>query len=452
MEGPASPPPPLSADTLPAPPPRSDAPAWVAAALPLLTTAAWLAWAASALGHAGATSGQAYDLLLYGGALAMVAALGQLGAVIWAAFRGRPGWTVLAAVVGVLLAALLAGGGIAWILDQRDADHQHKRLLVHQRLPEAIRSGDAARIRAAIDALPEQPAPARVMCMLQGGPSYTYVHWLWFDETARGPDLPPEEQLTAVAAVLDGPASREQKQEALRVVLADLIDEPGPALLPRWAALWRRTLAPEAAAAPMLVGGTNEPDGHCSLRDPFARLLSAWGDDGLSAWHQAGLGFDRAQGQHVQALGAVRRASTVQALLAADPQFAAVLREQPRAGEDALFDQAGELSERLDDPAEAGQSLATLEALRDAGARPDPSRASTACERFDASEQRREQAASAASAADAAAVPDAEGGATATAEDRDERTAPETAVADPPHRRKAAQRARALLCAPAPAA
>lgn len=385
----ASPPrstPPL-ADAAQAETPRSNAPAWVAFALPPLASAAWLAWAALTLGNAEAEGGRAYDMMLYGIGGAGLTGIAAIAVLIWAGLRGYVGRALLALLAGLLLAPLLLWFGAGAVLSARRKDFEQRQELVNQ-LAETVRRGDAARIRAAIDALPDRPGPARALCMLQGRRTYRLVHWVWFDEHANGPQLSSAELLTAAAAVVDGPASAQVKQTTLRTALLGLIEQNEPARFGAWAALWRRTLA-QPAAGPVLLAAEPDAQGDCSYGDPLDFALSRWLDDGVRAWIDAGFGFAEERSQPLSALRAVRRPGTLRALLAADPQFARMLREDRDAGEEALSAQADSLSATLDASDRPQDAAELVEALHAAGARPRTIGLATSCELFEAGEKRR---------------------------------------------------------------
>lgn len=377
--------------------PRSNAPVWAAFALPPLASALWLAWAAHTLGNAEADTALAYDTVVQGLGAAAVAGLAALAVLVWAGLRGHIGRAVLGLLGGLLLAPLLLWFGGQAVLSARRHDFEHRQQQL-QALTSTIRAGDPARIRAAIDALPDRPGPAQALCMLQGRRSYRLVKWLWFDEHGYGPNLPSEQLLTAAAAVVDGPAPTEAKQAALRTTLRALAERGEPQRFGAWAALWRRTL-PAPAPQPVLLGADPDEHGDCALGEPVEFALRHWRDDGLRAWLDAGFGFEPGRAQTIVALRALRRPETLRALLAADPQFAALLREDRDAGEDALSAQADSLSETLDAAARssgAGGSQATesqaaelVEALRAAGARPRTIGPVTACELFENGERRR---------------------------------------------------------------
>ncbi|MEI2432075.1 hypothetical protein RDV84_08365 [Lysobacter yananisis] len=370
-------------------PPRSNAPTWTALALPPLACALWLAWAAYRVGNAEADTGLAYDTVLQGIVGAAVAAVVALAVLLWAGRRGHAGHALLALIAGTALSPLLLWFGLGAVLSSRRHDFERRQQQV-QALSATIRGGDAARIRAAIDALPDNPGPARTLCMLQGRESYRLVKWLWVDEHGYGPNLPSDELLAAAAAVVGGPASAQDKQASLRVVLRALADRNEPQRLGEWVALWRRTL-PQPAPQPLPLSAPAEEYGDCTLGDPAERVLREWGDDGVRAWLDAGLGFEPGRGQAIVALRAVRSTDTLRALLAADPRFAELLRSDRDAGEDALSAQADSLSAALDASSQPSQQAELVEALRAAGARPREIGPVTSCELFDNSEQRRAQ-------------------------------------------------------------
>ncbi|QWP77905.1 hypothetical protein J5226_05725 [Lysobacter sp. K5869] len=388
--------------------PRSNAPAWIAFALPPLACALWLAWAALALGYAESHGDRAYELVVYGFGGAGLTGLIAIGVLIWAGLRGVIGRALIGLFAGLLLSPLLLWFGAGAVLSARRKDFEQRQEQVRL-LADTARRGDAARIRAAIDALPDRPGPARALCMLQGRDSYRLVHWLWFNEQGYGPNLESEPLLSAAAAVVDGPAPTEVKQAALRTVLRALIDRDEPRHFAAWAALWRRTL-PQPAPRPMRLSALAEETGDCTLGDPAGRALSQWQDDGVRAWLDAGVGFEPDRAQPIAALRALRRADTLRALLAADPRIAAMLRDDRDAGEDALSAQADSLSATLDAAPDPAQAVALIEALQAAGARPRIIGPVTACELFDRGEQRRDLA------------------------------------RDTPQRQAAAQRVRAVLC------
>ncbi|MBN7137819.1 hypothetical protein A7A76_24350 [Lysobacter enzymogenes] len=370
--------------------PRSNAPAWIAFALPPLACALWLAWAVYRVGNAEADTGLAYDTVVQGLGGAVVAGVVAVAVLVWAALRGHIAYALLGLLAGSALAPLVLWFGMGAVLSSRRHDFERRQQQV-QALAGVIRSGDAARIRAAIDALPERPGPARALCMLQGRESYRLVNWLWFDERGYGPNLPSDELLAAAAAVVDGPAPVPDKQASLRVVLRALADRGEAQRFAAWAALWRRTL-PQPAPQPVLLTAPAEEYGDCTLGDPLERVLREWRDDGVRAWLDAGFGFERGRSQTTVALRALRRADTLRALLAADPQFAALLREDRDAGEDALSAQADALSATLDAAPEPAQSVELIEALHAAGAQPRVIGPVTACELFERNEQRRDLA------------------------------------------------------------
>lgn len=370
--------------------PRSNAPAWIAFALPPLACALWLAWAALALGNAESHGDEAYDVMLSGFGGAGLTGLIAIGVLVWAGLRGVVGRALLGLFAGLLLSPLLLWFGAGAVLSARRKDFEQRQEQVRQ-LADTARRGDAARIRAAIDALPDRPGPARALCMLQGRASYRLVHWLWFNEQGYGPNLDSAPLLTAAAAVVDGPASVEAKQAALRTTLRALIDRNEPQRFGAWAALWRRTLPPPAPN-PLRLSALAEETGDCTLGDPLARALSPWQDDGVRAWLDAGFGFEPGRAQPIVALRALRRADTLRALLAADPHIAAILREDRDAGEDALSAQADTLSATLDAAPDPAQAVELIEALHAAGARPRVIGPVTACELFDRGEQRRDLA------------------------------------------------------------
>jgi len=388
--------------------PRSGAPAWVAFALPPLACALWLAWAAHRIGNAEADTGLAYDTVVQGLGGAVVAGVAAIAVLVWAGLRGHIGHALLGLLAGLALAPLVLWFGTDAVLSSRRHDFERRQQQV-QALAGTIRSGDAARIRAAIDALPERPGPARALCMLQGRESYRLVKWLWFDEHGYGPNLPSEDLLAAAAAVVDGPAPVQDKQASLRVVLRALADRGEAQRFAAWAALWRRTL-PQPPPQLVLMSALAEDYGDCSLGDPLERVLREWRDDGVRAWLDAGFGFERGRGQPIVALRALRRSDTLRALLAADPQFAALLREDRDAGEDALSAQADALSATLDAAPDPAQAAELIEALHAAGAQPRVIGPVTACEAFERNERRRDLA------------------------------------RDTPQRQAAAQRVRAVLC------
>lgn len=391
-------------------PPRSNAPTWTALALPPLACALWLAWAAYRIGNAEADTGLAYDTVLQGIAGAAVAGVVALAVLLWAGRRGHAGHALLALIAGTALSPLLLWFGMGAVLSSRRHDFERRQQQL-QALSATIRGGDAARIRAAIDALPDRPGPARTLCMLQGRQSYRLVKWLWFDEHGYGPNLPSDELLAAAAAVIDGPASAQDKQASLRVVLRALADRREPQRLGEWTALWRRTL-PQPAPQPLPLSAPAEEYGDCTLGDPLERVLREWDDDGVRAWLDAGLGFEPGRGQAIVALRALRRPDTLRALLAADPRFAELLRNDRDAGEDALSAQADAASDLLDNSAQPLQAAELVEALHAAGARPRTIGLATSCKLFEDGERRR------------------------------------TVIHQSPQRYEAAQRIRAVLCPP----
>lgn len=372
----------------PSAPPRSNAPAWVAFALPPLASAAWLAWAALTLGNAEAEGGRAYDMMLYGIGGAGLTGVAAIAVLIWAGLRGYVGRALLALLAGLLLAPLLLWFGAGAVLSARRKDFEQRQEQVRQ-LADTVRRGDAAHIRAAIDALPDKPGPARALCMLQGRRTYKLVHWVWFDEHANGPQLSSAELLTAAAAVVDGPASIQVKQTTLRTALLGLIEQNEPARFGAWAALWRRTLT-QPAAGPLLLAADPDAHGDCSYGDPLDFALSRWLDDGVRAWIDAGFGFAEGRSQPLSALRALRRPGSLRALLAADPQFAQLLREDRDAGEEALSAQADSLSATLDASERPEDAAELVEALHAAGARPRTVGLATGCELFEAGEKRRD--------------------------------------------------------------
>lgn len=381
-------PPPHSAAPQPKPP-RSNAPTWVAFALPPLACALWLAWAALTLGHAEAEGGRAYDMVLYGVGGAGLTAVAAIAVLIWAGLRGFIGHALLALLTGLLLSPPLLWFGAGAVLSARRTDFEQRQAQVTA-LADTIRGGDAARIRAAIDALPDAPGPAQALCMLQGRRTYKLVHWVWFDEYANGPNLPSEQLLTAAAAVVDGPATVEVKQATLRTALRALGERNEPERFGAWAALWRRTL-PQPPPSPLLLSAGPDAAGECAYGEPVDFVLRHWHDAGVRAWLDAGFGFAADRDQPVSALRALRRADSLRALLAADPQFAALLREDEYVGEQALSAQADSLSETLDASEHPQDAAELVEALRAAGARPRAIGPTTTCELFDGNERRRTQ-------------------------------------------------------------
>ncbi|MBX9400800.1 hypothetical protein K4L06_05705 [Lysobacter sp. BMK333-48F3] len=339
--------------------------------------AVWVAWLAYRLHRSDVSWWLAYE----GSWVAIAAiAIAPLPLLVWAGRGRRLGPALLGLALGGIAALALALLGRQAIVDLRERDFQAKQARL-EAFAATVRSGDPARIRAGLAALPEQPTPAQALCALSGGPSYRYVRWLWFDEQAYGPRQNGADLLVAAAAVVAGPATREAKQSALRVVLRALAEhETDGAHFARWAQLWRTTLPAPVAAAPLLFEDDGDPEG-CRIGDPAERVLRQWQGPGLQAWLDAGFGFG--PGQSPAALRAVESRQQLARLLDAAPAIATQLREDPVLGARALSAQADGLSKRLDAASRPAALAETIEALRAAGADPvGAGSAWTACDRF----------------------------------------------------------------------
>ncbi|MEI2453259.1 hypothetical protein [Lysobacter firmicutimachus] len=339
--------------------------------------AVWMIWLAHRLHRSDVSGWVAYE---GSWVAAAVAALAPLPLLVWAGRGRRVGPALLGLALGGMAALALALLGRQAIVDLRERDFQAKQARL-EAFAATVRGGDPARIRAGLATLPEQPTPAQALCALSGGPSYRYVRWLWFDEQAYGPRQDGAELLTAAAAVVAGPATREAKQSALRVVLRALTEhETDAAHFARWAQLWRATLPTATAAAPLLFEDDADPE-HCRIGDPAERVLQQWRGPGLQAWLDAGIGFG--PGQSLAALRAVESKQQLARLLDAAPAIAAQLREDPVLGARALSAQADGLSKRLDQAPQPAALAETVEALRAAGADPAGNGGTwTPCDRF----------------------------------------------------------------------
>jgi hypothetical protein len=268
-----------------------------------------------------------------------------------------------------------------------------------------VRSHDHARIRAMLRTLPEGFSAPKALCSLGGGATYTFERWLWFDDHAYGEALPSADLLEAAAAVVDGDWPRQEKQAALLVALHYLSERDEAARFPAWAGLWRRSLERPDAPRPLLLASDYRGDtGSCSAaRDPADAVLKRWHDAGLRQWLQAGFGFS--EDQRKLALRSVRSKAMLQELIAAEPEFAAMLSADRSEGADALSHLSYELSGLLDRGPDPAVPAELVEALRSAGA--DPRRSEHVrkpCAAFELSESERRPTAADSAARVAAAA------------------------------------------------
>ena len=380
--------PPASNDLPPSSPAprRSRAVFWVALAAYPLAAFAWLIWVVLTRGTETADFWDYSDAVLTG---AVVALLVPLPVLIWGGLSRRIGQALLGVTIGAVVAVLALPLSLHLIHARRTQAFEDKKAR-YAEFVATVRSHDHARIRKALPALPDGFSAPKALCALGGGATYTFEQWLWFDDHAYGEALPSADLLEAAAAVVDGAWPRQEKQAALLVLLHYLSERDEPALFPTWAGLWRRTLEqPDAARPPLLASDYRGDTGTCSAaRDPADTVLKRWHDAGLRAWLQAGFGFS--EEQRNLALRAVRSKPMLQELIAADPEFAAMLSAGQSEGADALSHLSYELSELLDRGPDPAVPAELVEALRKAGA--DPRRSEHArkpCAVYELSESER---------------------------------------------------------------
>lgn len=367
-------------------PRRSRAVFWVALATFPLAAFAWLIWVVLTRGTEAADFWDYSDAVLTG---AVVALLVPVPVLIWGGLTRRIGQALLGVTIGAIVAVFALPLSLHLTHARRAQAFEDKKAR-YAEFVATVRSHDHARIRKALPALPDGFSAPKALCALGGGATYSFQRWLWFDDHAYGEALPSADLLEAAAAVVDGAWPRQEKQAALLVLLHYLSERDEPALFPTWAGLWRRTLEqPDATRAPLLASDYRGDTGTCSAaRDPADTVLKRWHDAGLRAWLQAGFGFS--QEQRDLALRAVRSKAMLQELIAADPEFAAMLSEARSEGADALSHLSYELSELLDRGPDPAVPAELVEALRKAGA--DPRRSEHArkpCAVFELSESER---------------------------------------------------------------
>lgn len=380
--------PPASNDLPPSSPAprRSRAVFWVALAAYPLAALAWLIWVVLTRGTETADVWDYSDAVLTG---AIVALLVPLPVLIWGGLSRRIGQALLGVTIGALIALLALPLSLHLVHARRTQAFEDKKAR-YAEFVATVRSHDHARIRQALPALPDGFSAPKALCALGGGATYSFQRWLWFDDHAYGEALPSADLLEAAAALVDGTWPRQEKQATLLVLLHYLSERDEPALFPRWAGLWRRTLEqPDAARVPLLASDYRGDTGSCSAaRDPADSVLKRWHDAGLRAWLQAGFGFS--EEQRNLALRAVRSKPMLQQLTAADPEIAAMLSAGRSEGADALSHLSYELSELLDRGPDPAVPAELVEAMRKAGA--DPGRSGHArkpCAAFELSESER---------------------------------------------------------------
>lgn len=367
-------------------PRRSRAVFWVALAAFPLAAFAWLVWVVLTRGTEAADFWDYSDAVLTG---AVVALLVPVPVLIWGGLTRRIGQALLGVTIGAVIAVFALPLSLHLTHARRAQAFEDKKAR-YAEFVATVRSHDHARIRNALPALPDGFSAPKALCALGGGATYSFQRWLWFDDHAYGEALPSADLLEAAAAVVDGAWPRQEKQAALLVLLHYLSERDEPALFPTWAGLWRRTLEQPDAARPALLASDYRGDtGTCSAaRDPADTVLKRWHDAGLRAWLQAGFGFS--QEQRDLALRAVRSKAMLQELIAADPEFAAMLSEARSEGADALSHLSYELSELLDRGPDPAVPAELVEALRKAGADPRGSEhARKPCAVFELSESER---------------------------------------------------------------
>ncbi|ALN64112.1 hypothetical protein GLA29479_3258 [Lysobacter antibioticus] len=384
--------PPASNDLPPSSPgptgPRSNRTVfWVALAAYPLAALAWLIWVVLTRGTEATDVWDYSDAVLTG---AIVALLVPLPVLIWGGLSRRIGQALLGVTIGAVIAVLALPLSLHLVHARRTQAFEDKKAR-YAEFVATVRSHDHARIRKALLALPDGFSAPKALCALGGGATYTFERWLWFDDHAYGEALPSADLLEAAAAIVDGAWPRQDKQATLLVLLHYLSERDEPALFPRWAGLWRRTLEqPDAARIPLLASDYRGDTGTCSAaREPADTVLKRWHDAGLRAWLQAGFGFS--EEQRDLALRAVRSKPMLQQLTAADPEFAAMLSEGRSEGADALSHLSYELSELLDRGPDPAVPAELVDALREAGA--DPRRSEHArkpCAVFELSESERQ--------------------------------------------------------------
>lgn len=376
---------------------------WCSLAVYPLAAALWLVW--TTLTYSAPDAG-AFDYLHTLLVSLMIAAILPLPVLAWAAWRRKPlqalaglGLGVLAAIVAVPLSLQLIG---ARRVGQFEGDQARFAAFA-----QTVRGGDRARIRAELRRLPGDFSAPRALCALGGGATYTHQRWLWFNDHAYGEPLPSAQLHTAATAVVEGDWPRAEKQAALLVLLRYLIERDEPDRFAPWTGLWRATLEPpapsplppsqarasEAAAPPPARLPLLAPDyagdyGGCDLGDPADPVFRHWHDQGLRSWLLAGFGF--AGDQHRAALRAVRSKEILDALFAADLEFARLLGSEHALGQQALWAQADSLSERMDAMADPTALADLVQTLAQASVDPTRSESGVApCQRFKQTEAER---------------------------------------------------------------
>lgn len=359
---------------------------WVALAAYPLAAAIWLIWVVLTRGTETADFWDYSDAIVTG---ATGAVLLPLPVLIWGGLSRRIGQALLGVAIGALVAVFALPLSFHLTHARRIQAFDDKKAR-YADFVATVRSHDHVRIREALRTLPDGFSAPKALCSLGGGATYSFERWLWFDDHAYGEVLPSADLLEAAAAVVDGAWPRQEKQAALLVALHYLSERDETARFPTWAGLWRRTLEQPDAARPLLLASDYRGDtGSCSAaRDPADDVLKRWHDAGLRQWLQAGFGFS--EDQRKTALRALRSKTMLRELVAADPEFAAMLSAGRSEGADALSHLSYELSGLLDRGPDPAAPAELVEALRAAGA--DPRRSDHVrkpCAAFELSESER---------------------------------------------------------------